>query len=296
MDWDSFMTIKLNSEFSFPMLLNLEPFTKEGLARQREIDECDESYYQSCPEANYFYELEAVLVHSGITAEQGHYFAYARNKNDEWYEMNDSMTRPWDPKARLAVDCFGGANNGKASYNNNESGYWSTEVVSYGPCEQYSGRDNPQSAYMLSYRRRNCLDKFDDNDKEVVPQKLLESIEEDNTRLSRAHLLRSPEFTKCIAILLDDGIVCREFAEWSLDWCINCLGRGQPSPASTVHFTRIIENITEVLVNEDEAAIIMGNILDKHIVYYEAENEQERVSKFLFWKLLLGAPDSSIRD
>lgn len=39
------------------------------------------------------YELYGVIVHAGHTIASGHYYAFVRNSNDVWYEMDDSQTR-----------------------------------------------------------------------------------------------------------------------------------------------------------------------------------------------------------
>ena len=40
------------------------------------------------------YRLYAVLVHSGHTANSGHYYCYVRSPGGAWYCMNDSDVRP----------------------------------------------------------------------------------------------------------------------------------------------------------------------------------------------------------
>ncbi len=51
-------------------------------------NEIDFSKWQVMSEEETPYELYAVLVHEGIKAESGHYYAFVKVK-DEWYRFND---------------------------------------------------------------------------------------------------------------------------------------------------------------------------------------------------------------
>lgn len=157
-DYQTMTRIKLNSSLSFPMDLNVEPYTKEGVARQEgePLDEIGESLGKS-PE-DYQYELTGIVVHSG-SMDSGHYYSYIKGlylqqyplitseriplKGNEckWFEFNDTSVTLWDPK-RLEADCFG----------SNEA---TTKDV-FGTRKNYG-----KGAYLLVYQKKGievCLD------------------------------------------------------------------------------------------------------------------------------------------
>nr|CAB3267556.1 ubiquitin carboxyl-terminal hydrolase 36-like [Phallusia mammillata] len=70
--FSSFMGNKINSDVSYPLKLNIN------------------SFMSSPPNTNHCYELYAVLVHSGFSCQSGHYYAYAKASNNQWYCFNDS--------------------------------------------------------------------------------------------------------------------------------------------------------------------------------------------------------------
>ncbi|XP_076811674.1 uncharacterized protein LOC143458710 [Clavelina lepadiformis] len=70
--FSSFMGNKINKDVSYPSKLNFGP------------------YMSHSPKNGLWYELYAVLVHSGFSCQSGHYYAYAKAANGQWYCFNDS--------------------------------------------------------------------------------------------------------------------------------------------------------------------------------------------------------------
>jgi ubiquitin C-terminal hydrolase len=73
---------KVNEYCEFPLKLNLEPYTIEGLTRR---EAAAKSKDQKAPEPlrpleYYDYELMGILVHTG-TAESGHYYSFIRERD-----------------------------------------------------------------------------------------------------------------------------------------------------------------------------------------------------------------------
>ncbi|CAN0036660.1 unnamed protein product, partial [Ectocarpus sp. 8 AP-2014] len=94
MNLDTFQTEKVNTRFDFPARLDLEPFTKEGLAWRERVEAAGgrgpedakrlglPGPYEVHPRSYYTYELRGVVVHTG-TANQGHYFSYIRDPKQQ---------------------------------------------------------------------------------------------------------------------------------------------------------------------------------------------------------------------
>lgn len=81
------------------------------------------------PPSYYQYVLRGVVVHSG-TVGGGHYYSYIQDRSATgtggWYEMNDKTVRPFDFKAHLEAETFGGkdaAHSSEWSIEKSRSGY-----------------------------------------------------------------------------------------------------------------------------------------------------------------------------
>ncbi|XP_040211979.1 ubiquitin carboxyl-terminal hydrolase 42-like [Rana temporaria] len=72
--FDVFTGAKLTKKISYPEILNVSQYT----TRKEDIN----------------YNLYAVLVHRGYSCQSGHYYAYVKARNDQWYLMNDEQVTP----------------------------------------------------------------------------------------------------------------------------------------------------------------------------------------------------------
>lgn len=143
-DWEAGRALKFDDHFEFPWVLNMEPYTTEGVARreslnttQQQIDmdsdngiitdldmAASNSSQQSdlprrrasiaAPEIQY--ELVGVIVHSG-QANAGHYYSFIKDRNVvngcktscKWYKFNDIIVEEFDMnEVTLEAQCFGG--------------------------------------------------------------------------------------------------------------------------------------------------------------------------------------------
>lgn len=73
----------MSNRLEFPHLLNLEPYTREGLELRENAAKSatfnDEMRYRIKPKDYYEYKLKGVVVHKG-TAQYGHYYSYINYK------------------------------------------------------------------------------------------------------------------------------------------------------------------------------------------------------------------------
>ncbi|XP_015755638.1 PREDICTED: ubiquitin carboxyl-terminal hydrolase 24-like [Acropora digitifera] len=143
-DWEAGRALKFDDHFEFPWVLNMEPYTTEGVARreslnttQQQIDmdtdngiiadldmAASNSSQQSdlprrrasiaAPEIQY--ELVGVIVHSG-QANAGHYYSFIKDRNVvngcktscKWFKFNDIIVEEFDMnEVTLEAQCFGG--------------------------------------------------------------------------------------------------------------------------------------------------------------------------------------------
>ncbi|KAF3852696.1 hypothetical protein F7725_006051 [Dissostichus mawsoni] len=107
------MKEKVNTHFSFPLRLDMTPYTEDFLMGKGERKEGFREEGEAKVTESYEYDLIGVTVHTG-TADGGHYYSFIRDivnphayKNNKWYLFNDAEVKPFD-SAQLASECFGG--------------------------------------------------------------------------------------------------------------------------------------------------------------------------------------------
>jgi len=115
-DLETLTQRKINSRFEFSKELDLAPYMTNN-----------SKYIDS--DGTCLYELDGIVVHAG-TANSGHYYAFIRCKDNEWFEFNDAFVAPFDIDAEIDAECFGGFEKGNQN-----------------------GRERTRNAFILSYRR-----------------------------------------------------------------------------------------------------------------------------------------------
>eukprot|EP01119_Soliformovum_irregulare_P004626 TRINITY_DN1568_c0_g1_i1.p1 TRINITY_DN1568_c0_g1~~TRINITY_DN1568_c0_g1_i1.p1 ORF type:complete len:2028 (+),score=618.17 TRINITY_DN1568_c0_g1_i1:116-6085(+) len=162
-DYDAMRKLKLNDFCSFPLELDMEPYTTVGLSRKdaanaenqdeisEEIDQQELDRRKDIEEAiktrnpNYYkYNLAGILVHRGHS-ESGHYYSYIKeritvdHKEPQWIEFNDKHVSVFDPKD-IPHECFGGTEEIRKTDPQTRQTRWETVEKS-------------RNAYMLFYER-----------------------------------------------------------------------------------------------------------------------------------------------
>lgn len=114
-DLEAMKRTKLNESLEFPMRLNMEPYTKEGLARieaQKQDGMGAQDAAPLHPPEYYDYELSGILVHAG-TADSGHYYSFVKERealnggNVQWIYFNDTLVEPFNTE-EIPKAAFGG--------------------------------------------------------------------------------------------------------------------------------------------------------------------------------------------
>jgi ubiquitin carboxyl-terminal hydrolase 34 len=129
-DFDFMKKVKVNDSCEFPTMLDMDPYTLDGIERRekaaaeavkkgmdpaRAVEQVQSA--EGC-----LYELVGVLVHTG-TADSGHYYSYIKDKGgwqDEgerrirsqyegkWYLFNDTVVEKFDDR-EIGNACYGGS-------------------------------------------------------------------------------------------------------------------------------------------------------------------------------------------
>jgi ubiquitin C-terminal hydrolase len=134
LDFTTFETVKLNNRVAFPTNISMFKYTKEGIeAEEKAESEDSEPQQQPALERreskqesegitdgdgnaakqhdmlDYEYELQGVLVHSGI-AQGGHYYSFIRDHDNpqNWFLFDDDDVSPFNAD-NIPSQCFGGS-------------------------------------------------------------------------------------------------------------------------------------------------------------------------------------------
>lgn len=179
---------KILDSFEFPLELDMEPYTTEGIAKKEAIEREkkkrgipeDEEWNpediempQIHPKSYYLYELVGILVHSG-TQDAGHYYSFIKERTkgkNAWFEFNDTLVRPFDIKRRLRAECFGGEKEARSAY-----------ILFYQRCapepESFVVPDSLQQALIQNSQKsaeeRKHSKKYADAEKEAEKERLAE--------------------------------------------------------------------------------------------------------------------------
>lgn len=77
---------KLNTYCQFPELLNVLPYTREGI---------DQDFHRNSD--HYEYRLKGVVIHYGVS-EAGHYTSYIQTEKDKWNYFDDEKISDFEGK------------------------------------------------------------------------------------------------------------------------------------------------------------------------------------------------------
>lgn len=162
--------VKVNDYCEFPMDINMEPFTQEGMARNDLKKEKEAALAEGLafdkeipelefPPEYYEYQLKGVVIHTG-TAESGHYYTFIQDRETgQWYEFNDTLVREFDP-AELPAEAFGGEE--RWTYLNASTAAQPT------PVPTSTMREKFKNAYLLFYERKSSYQPRTKDDNELA--------------------------------------------------------------------------------------------------------------------------------
>jgi ubiquitin carboxyl-terminal hydrolase 9/24 len=202
-DFETMNRVKLNDFCEFPLEIDLEPYTQEGLDRAEKEKERDkginkEAIPRRFNDDYYHYKLRGIVIHAG-TADCGHYYSYIQDKMKKWFEFNDVWVKDFD-SADIPDECFGGE----------EKFSWSSFLTN---TQNVGIREKCGNAYLLFYERTGTY-QVRNNDEEVLettslfyenPQQTehLDLIRKENQVYWRNKLVFAPEYSRFIKSLTE---------------------------------------------------------------------------------------------
>ena len=183
---DTMKKVKINDYYEFPLELNMTKYISEKKA--------DENLNK--------YSLKSVVVHMG-NCEGGHYYAYIKDKNEEWYEFNDTQVTPIDI-GFLSEEVFGGEetfnNNGNelTSQKNRSAYLLFYEKIDQTDCEQFNNIEAINSYLNLSIKNEkgDNVDNINENNNEEKQEnnQNINEIENGGTKIK--NVINEEEETK----------------------------------------------------------------------------------------------------
>lgn len=146
---------KVSQFFEFPEVLNLDPFTVEGISRKENETKRANIGGTGKSEPEMRYRLVGILVHKG-QAESGHYYSFIKERKTQiWYQFNDEYVTLFDPKL-IPLECYGG--------------------------QISPGESRSNSAYMLFYEKFDLVEHFKDDSRITIPQHLNQTVMQENKK------------------------------------------------------------------------------------------------------------------
>ena len=154
-DWEANRALKFDDYFKFPLVLNMEPYTLDGVNKRESFVEHDDetlinsskttdmkstsrSTSNSMPTINY--ELIGIVIHSG-QANAGHYYSFIKDirrrhssNTNQWYRFNDTSVEEIQlTEQMLEEECFGGTFRVQKDNGNSEerTRFWNAYMLIY---------------------------------------------------------------------------------------------------------------------------------------------------------------------
>ena len=203
-DWESGRSIKYDEQIRFPWMLNMEPYTVSGMARQDSSSEVGENGRSTdqggggSPRKKVAltenYELVGVVVHSG-QAHAGHYYSFIKDRRGcgkgKWYKFNDTVIEEFDLNDEtLEYECFGGEYRPKVydqtnPYTDVRRRYWNAYMLFY---QRVSDQNSPvlpkKSRVSVVRQEAEDLSLSAPSSPEISPQSSPRPHRPNNDRLS----------------------------------------------------------------------------------------------------------------
>jgi len=173
-DWETNRALKFDDYFEFPWVLDMGPYTAEGISAQEDRDTFQSklspglNLNTSLKDVTYNYDLVGVTVHSG-QANAGHYYSFIKdrrgnsvtnaNKN-KWFKFNDTTVEGFEmTDENLEAECFGGKFKVKKKEGSNlpeeRQRYWNGYILVYEARNDHKTPRTPKKSFSGTSHRRS---------------------------------------------------------------------------------------------------------------------------------------------
>jgi hypothetical protein len=186
-DYETMMNQKINSQFTYPDILDLKPWSYKEVMKSENIEnikfdeECQEfdiDELMNIPDEDYIYKLVGVNIHNG-NGDHGHYWSIINTKRGK--DEHDSSKQEWADPSQDTWRVFEDDQIKYFGYNKlrEESEGGNTTASKGGAMSAYM-TGYGQNAYMLVYERKSKSDI-----EEVVKDEEYEKIMSKNVPLNK---------------------------------------------------------------------------------------------------------------
>ena len=203
-DFDKMNRVKVNDYCEFPLEIDMEPYTQEGLERKeiakellRSENSTKEIPQRKYPDDYYKFNLKGMVIHMG-TAESGHYYSYIQDRSSgKWHEFNDTLVSPFSAED-IPSEAYGGVEK------------WHSVYSTY----SINSREKYRSAYLLFYEREHKYMPRGKDDETLEDLNLtvegsnnieFQEVLDENERYWRSKSTFSPEYFQFVVKLLKIG-------------------------------------------------------------------------------------------
>eukprot|EP00090_Calanus_glacialis_P047045 TRINITY_DN9530_c0_g1_i3.p1 TRINITY_DN9530_c0_g1~~TRINITY_DN9530_c0_g1_i3.p1 ORF type:complete len:2633 (-),score=502.34 TRINITY_DN9530_c0_g1_i3:271-7929(-) len=173
-DWETNRALKFDDFFEFPWVLDMGPYTAEGISAQEDRDNFQSklspglNLNTSLKDVTNNYDLVGVTVHSG-QANAGHYYSFIKdrrgnsvtnaNKN-KWFKFNDTTVEGFEmTDENLEAECFGGKFKVKkkegSSLPEERQRYWNGYILVYEARNDHKTPRTPKKSFSGTSHRRS---------------------------------------------------------------------------------------------------------------------------------------------
>ena len=173
-DWETNRSMKFDDYFSFPRVLDMGPYTAEGISAQEDKDNLQAklspglSLQSFSRNISVNFDLVGVVVHSG-QANAGHYYSFIKerkghsvvnsNKN-KWFKFNDTTVEEINmTDETLEAECFGGKFRTKKKEGSNlpeeRQRYWNGYILVYEARNENKNQRTPKKSFCGGSSRRS---------------------------------------------------------------------------------------------------------------------------------------------
>jgi ubiquitin C-terminal hydrolase len=212
-DYNTFDKIKIIDYCQFPDVIDFKPWMRSSIISKNKEDPNYKDIHIDENELNdqqsFKYKLTGILVHSGSTADGGHYYSIIFDKNsNKWFKFDDSRITEF-PIENLRAECFGeDKENNDMFLSRSQTAYllFYTKISDEESKNKYNNNnDNNLNNNDNNSNNLNLNFNSDEEEEEEkkVPKKILEKIRQENSSFLKYKTYLDNDYYKFIKDYID---------------------------------------------------------------------------------------------